>query len=339
MYLAYGARALPAVTLAAITLTGDYTGDFFHLADDSHGNTVMTEDTTPCYCRGTRIRTPGGQVPVEDLRIGDLVMTADGEALPLKWIGRRSYRDWLAVGNADVQPILFKAGSLADRVPARDLHVSPEHAMFIDGMLIPACHLVNGSSIRKVEGMEEIDYFHLEFDRHAVIFADDAPAESFVDDDSRMLFHNADEYRRLYPDEPARKDAVFCAPRVDGGYALETLRLRLAERATRLQPSGKAARTPAQLGFLDRATRTAIEGWAQGDEPVSLAIIVNGAVIGETTADKARKDLTQSGRGDCAFRFVLPQPLSRDLSHSIEVRRKSDWSLLNGAPARLGARV
>ena len=315
-------------TLASITLDDSADGDVFKLVDDGHGGTYAEEDDfTPCYLKGTRVRTPDGDRLVEDLRIGDPVTTLGGEALTLKWIGRRGYRDWLAVGNDDVQPILFKAGSLADGVPARDLYVSPEHAMFVDGMLIPARHLANGASIVKCAGVEEIDYFHLEFDRHVVIFAEDAPAESFVDDDSRMLFHNADEYRRLYPDEPRRRDAEFCAPRVEAGYALEAVHRALAARALR---SG----TP-RLGSVDRATRTVVEGWAVGDEPVRLAIVVNGAVVGQTLADRARGDLGNSGLGNCGFHFTLPQPLSAELGHRIEVRRESDWSLLTGASVTL----
>jgi len=211
-----------------------FAGDFFHIANDGNNGTMVTEDTTPCYCRGTLIRTAAGDRPVEDLKIGDLIVTASGEALPLKWIGRRSYRDWLAVGNAAVQPIRFKAGSIAPHVPSRDLYVSPEHAMFLDGMLIPAFHLVNGLSVLKMSGVETIDYFHLEFDRHVVIFAEDAPAESFVDDESRMLFHNAAEYRQLYPNEPRRGWAEFCAPRVEDGFELYALQQALAARAADL---------------------------------------------------------------------------------------------------------
>src|SRR5262249_6879595 len=153
------------------------------------------------FCRGTRIRTPKGEVAIEALEIGDLVAVAGGPALPLKWIGRRSYRDWQAAGKPEVQPGLFKAGSLADHIPARDLRASREHAMLLNGVLVPARHLVNGVSILKLEDMEQIDYFHLELERHAVIFAEGAAAESFADDDSRAAFHNADEYRALYPSE------------------------------------------------------------------------------------------------------------------------------------------
>ena len=329
-------------TLGTIQLAGDFNGDFFHLLDDGNGGTFVEDDETPCFCRGTNIRTPRGEASIETLGIGDLVMTADGP-LPVKWIGRRSYRDWQAVGNHDVQPILFRAGSLADRIPARDLLVSPQHAMFLDGMLVPACHLVNGISILKLEDMEQIDYFHLELERHAVIFAEGAAAESFADDDSRDAFHNAHEYRALYPDQPRRRFVEYCAPRVEDGYALDVLRRALAARATRLRPNRKAARTPAQQGYLDRATRTMVEGWAlppTGDEPVMLAIVVNGAVVGQTFADRYREDLKSAGfDGHCSFHFILPQPLSPELSHRIEVRRESDWTLLHGGPVTLSPAV
>jgi hypothetical protein len=110
--------------------------------------------------------------------------------------------------------------------------------MLPDGVLIRALHLMNGISIPKVENMEEIEYFHLEFDRHVVIFAEGAAVESVVDDDSRMLFHNADEYRRLYPDELRHRHTEFCAPRVEAGDALETLHHRPMARATRPQEKG-----------------------------------------------------------------------------------------------------
>jgi hypothetical protein len=310
-------------------LIGDFTGQFFHLADDGHGGTMITEDDVPCYCRGTRILTADGEVPVENLRIGHYIVTAEGESLPLKWIGRRSYRDWLAVGNADVQPICFRAGSIADGVPARDLNVSPEHAMYLDGMLVPAHHLVNGVSIVKIEGLEEIEYFHLEFDRHVVVFAEGAAAESFVDDDSRMLFHNAEEYRRLYPDEPRSVEAEFCAPRVEDGPALAVLHRRLAARAAHLRPGGAAAPW-GRRGRIEVITRSLVSGWVYAGAdagPQALAVLLNGAIVGRVVADRYRADLEAAGVGDGrhGFSFVLPRGLPTG-DHRIEVRREIDWT-------------
>jgi hypothetical protein len=310
-------------------LAGTYTGDFFHLTSDGSGGTVITEDTTPCYCRGTLIRTADGEVPVEHLRIGHWVIALGGEGLPIKWIGRRSYRDWAAIGNGEVQPICFKAGSIADGVPARDLRVSPEHAMFIDGVLVPAGQLVNGTSILKLSGMEEIDYFHLEFDRHIVILAEGAPAESFVDDDSRMLFHNAEEYRRLYPDEPHRRDAEFCAPRIEAGPKLDEIRRTLAARTAHLRAEGVAAPW-GRRGKIEVTTSRLVAGWAFAGAdagPVPLVVLVNGAIVGRVVADRYRPDLEAASVGDGrhGFSFVLPKGLATDTDHRIEVRREIDW--------------
>jgi hypothetical protein len=125
-----------------------------------------------------------------------------------------------------LQPIRISAGSLGDGLPRRDLFVSPEHAMFIDGVLVPARCLVNGVSIVQVSAPGPVDYIHVELPRHDVIVAEGALSESFVDDDSREMFHNASEYAALYPG--ARERPTFCAPRVEAGFKLEAIRQRLA---------------------------------------------------------------------------------------------------------------
>jgi hypothetical protein len=74
---------------------------------------------------------------------------------------------------------------------------------------------------------DSVDYFHLELDSHDVILAEGAPSETFIDDDSRGMFHNAHTYAELYPDAPATP-ALYCAPRIESGFRLETIRQRLA---------------------------------------------------------------------------------------------------------------
>ncbi len=233
-YVAGGTTALNATTdiltikegsqTTTLSLAGTYTGEYFHLARDSTGGTAIIVNTVACYCPGTLILTDHGEMPVEDLRIGDTVITASGERRPIKWIGRRSYAGRFLAANPAVQPIRFRAGSLGDGLPRRDLLVSPDHAMFLDGLLIPARCLVNGSTIVQ-RALGQVDYFHVELDSHDVLLAEGAPSESFLDDDSRGMFHNAAEYAALYPD--ALTLSGFCAPRVESGRQLEAIRQRL----------------------------------------------------------------------------------------------------------------
>jgi Ca2+-binding RTX toxin-like protein len=186
--------------------------------------------TTACYAPGTHIATADGDCAIELLAIGDLLRTANGALRPVKWIARRSYAAPFAHRNTGLWPVVIRAGALAEGVPARNLSVSPLHAMFIDGVLVPAEALLNGTSICQPEPTGDVAYVHVELDTHDVILAEGAASESFVDDDSRQMFQNAEEYARLYPDE-ARRHIVYCAPRVTQGFALDAIRRRVAVRA------------------------------------------------------------------------------------------------------------
>jgi Hint domain len=182
-----------------------------------------------CYRRGTPILTPSGEVPVEALRIGDRVVTLSGEAKPIRWIGRRGYGARFVASNHNLLPIRIAANAFADGVPNRDLDVSPKHAMHINDVLVPAEKLVNGISIYRLETSEDVEYFHLELVAHDVIFAANAPGETFVDCDNRGMFQNAAEYAALYPADVGARWA-FCAPRVEGGDLLTRVRRELEQR-------------------------------------------------------------------------------------------------------------
>jgi len=213
-----------------LAFTGNYTGENFVFTSIDGGLETQITLEASCYRRGTRIRCERGERRIERLREGDRVATWRGTFEPIRWIGRRSYTGWYARGNPEVLPVLIRAGALAEGIPTRDLWVSPGHAMFLDGMLIAARDLVNGESICQESWVEEVTYFHLEFERHEILFAEAASSESFVDDDSRQHFDNAAEYWLRYPD--ARfKPASFCAPRVEEGHKLQAIRYRLAARA------------------------------------------------------------------------------------------------------------
>jgi Hint domain len=217
------------------TFTSDFSGKYFILTANGQGTDVTISDT-PCFRRGTHILSECGEVTAESLKIGDRVATLSGVMRPIRWIGRRNYSGEATTGDSRVLPIRIRAGALGEALPKRDLWVSPEHAMYVDGMLIPAAALVNGESIIQEDAVDELTYIHLEFDGHTVIFAEGAPSESFVDDDSRQMFDNAAEYARLYPDS-TREPVRFCAPRVEQGWELEAVRQRLERRASAMRPS------------------------------------------------------------------------------------------------------
>ena len=184
----------------------------------------------PCYCRGTLIETEAGDRPVEALEIGDKVKTTSGALRPIKWIGRRGYAGRFVEGRKHLLPICLKAGSLDKDLPRRDLWISPHHAMYLQGVLIEARFLINGASVVQAEAVDGVEYFHIELETHDVILAEGAPSESFVDDNSRGMFHNAEEFAARYPDRPRGPPRYF-APRPYWGDEIEAARRHIASRA------------------------------------------------------------------------------------------------------------
>ncbi len=167
-----------------------------------------------CFLRGTRIRTPEGQRRIEDLKIGDAVLTLSGQSKPIKWIGRQRFRKSTECWPKDFEPIRISRFALDDRTPHRDLYLSPNHAVYTDGVLIPAKYLVNGQSIAQCapEGAAVIDYLHIELFAHDVIYAEGATAETFGSvRETRDHFDNFAEYYRLYSSE-SETAPHLCAP-------------------------------------------------------------------------------------------------------------------------------
>jgi hypothetical protein len=157
-----------------------------------------------CFLKGTLIGTPTGLSPIEALRIGDLVTTADGQSKPVKWIGRRLYRKNGTSWQQPVVPVKIAAHAIARDVPSRDLYVSPGHALLIDGLLIQAADLVNGVSVSRTTPTdgETIEYLHILLDSHEAIFADGVPAETLLlEPGVHENYTNFAEFLRLYPEQ------------------------------------------------------------------------------------------------------------------------------------------
>ena len=315
-----------ASLVATLTMEGDYAGRTFTVSQASG----FADVGMACYCPGTLIQTERGQKRVEDLKIGDEVMTMSGALRPIKWIGRRRYGGRFVMGRKDILPICIKAGALDDNVPRRDLWISPHHAMYfkdkrLEGVLIEAKDLVNGASIVLVERVDKVEYFHIELDTHDVIIAEGALSESYIDDDSRGIFHNADEYRALYP-ETVTGIAQYCAPRLEDGYEVEAVRQRIALRAGLVLAEKRIGHL---RGHLNRVTNNCIAGWAQNTDhpeaPVCLDIYAGGQLIGQVLANRYREDLARAaiGSGCHGFEFIPPAGLTF-APDAVDVRRSLD---------------
>ena len=162
-----------------------------HETDDLDTGTFVT-----CFMAGTRIAVPGGEVAVETLVPGDLVLTADGRAVPVLWLGRRSVHR-LFPAPERFAPVRVRDGALGRGLPRRDLVLTADHALVLDGLAINAGALVNGDTIA-VEPMaalpERITYYHVETEGHETILAEGAPAESYIDYVARTAFDNYADY-------------------------------------------------------------------------------------------------------------------------------------------------
>ena len=155
----------------------------FHITNVG-GDTFITNDA-PCFAAGTRIRAEHGDVAVEDLLAGDLILTHDGRLRPIVWTGRRHIDLTRHPHPERARPVRIRAGAIAQGVPVRDLLVSPDHALFLDGVLIPARLLVNGHSIAVETTRRHVTYHHIELASYDVILAEGLPAESYLDTGDR----------------------------------------------------------------------------------------------------------------------------------------------------------
>ena len=207
------------------TLAGRYA-----LAD---GRSHVYVGAIACYAAGTRIATPAGETPIERLRVGDRVLSAFGGTATISWLGHRDVACDARPHPEQSWPIRIRAGALADNVPHRDLLVSPDHGILVDGALVPAALLANGITIAQ-ERHDRITWWHLELPAHDAVLAEGAPAETYLDTGNRAAFTAAGPTRQGCPASIWQAEA--CAPQLRAGPALAAIRSTLAKRASLLAP-------------------------------------------------------------------------------------------------------
>jgi len=151
--------------------------------DDHHGGCI-------CFMAGTRIATPTGAAVIEDLVAGDLVTLSGGGTAPIRWVGRQTI-DLAKADPLRVLPVRIPAGALGHSLPNRDLLVSPDHALLLDGVLVHAGALVDGDLIRRETAVPtSFTYYHIELADHSLILAEDVAAETYVDNADTLAFDN-----------------------------------------------------------------------------------------------------------------------------------------------------
>jgi hypothetical protein len=210
------------------------------------------------------IATPAGDVRAESLRAGDYVLAVeDGTpvARPLRWVGHAQVEVAKAPAPHRVAPVRLLAGAVTDGLPARDLLLSPDHAILLGGALVQAQALRNGASIAQDFSPARVTYVHLELARHGIIAAEALPVESFLDTGNRNQFALGRAQRGPAPDLSAIPSAGALAVWKARGCA--PLRL------------DTAAVVPAHLLMLDRAKTL---GWTLTDDP-ALTVFADGMEV------------------------------------------------------------
>ncbi|MFS8370998.1 Hint domain-containing protein [Acetobacter indonesiensis] len=190
-------------TLGTITSSGDSYGIGAIYPDSSSASgslqvvatTNSNNELTVCFLAGTLISTPTGDCPVESLTVGDTI-TAYVNGSPIthtvSWAGKAvctvksNHPDDLAGW-----PVRILKNALSDGVPYKDMLITSEHCLFLDGKFVPVRMLVNNQTIFYDKTISSYTYYHIETDDHSVIMADGALTESYLDTGNRHSFRSS----------------------------------------------------------------------------------------------------------------------------------------------------
>jgi hypothetical protein len=226
-----------------------------------NGQQVVVDGAVVCFAEGTLILTPRGEVAIEELKVGDLVVTSSGAHRPIKWVGHKTFDLRNLPRTHPARPVRIAADAFGPARPSRDLFLSAPHSVRVDlcgDMLINIGTLINGATIARFEA-DEITYWHVELDSHDILFASNLGAESYLAMGNRGAFEG--ESLDAFEEGRDRTHADFCRPVLAKGPVLDFVRERLVARAEEL-------------------------GWTRTRES-DLRLIVDGQVVRPLTGEGA----------------------------------------------------
>jgi autotransporter passenger strand-loop-strand repeat protein len=239
--LAYNSGATVSASGNTLVITdggSSYTLNLSGVSSPTPDYTLVNDggvlELMPCYAAGTHILTSEGEVLVEALQVGDTVITVreGGPAMrKVVWTGRRAIEINRHPDPELVRPVRIIAGAFGPGVPERDLRLSPQHAVYVDGHFFEAISLVNDMTVVVEHATQHVTYHHIELDGHDVMLAEGLPAESFLDTGNKNMFEHASAPMMLHADFRPQGDEGFCVPMVREGERLEAVRAMLIERA------------------------------------------------------------------------------------------------------------
>lgn len=215
---------------------------------------VQALDTTPapvpvCFVRGTLIATPDGEVPVESLKVGDRILTAQGRKTRLRWVAKSHFTQSQMLFRKNLQPVCIPKHFLGVRMPYQDLWVSPQHRIVLAGwqvelttgqteVFVPAKHLMGQEKFEATKWPDGVEYYHLLLDQHEVVLSNGLQSESFFAGDEAL--------KSVAPDARAELEKVLDKHQSQDGEELQVaLNTATPHEACLLRPEGPALKVVA----------------------------------------------------------------------------------------------
>jgi len=193
-----------------------------------------------CYLKDTLILTPEGKKKIQELNINDEILNHDQKSIKIKWIGKQIINPVFAKLNKEL-PIKISANAIDINIPERDLFLSPDHSIFLEGLMINAKALVNGHTIYQVsEWKDDVEYYHIMTENHEIIYSEGVPSETLHLNDEIQLnkFINAYELKEAFPNRlfMERINLPFIQyPRQVPQFIKNKLQLRINELSKKFQ--------------------------------------------------------------------------------------------------------